>query len=158
MRDPRAVVAVAHFAQLVGADLVERSLVRRRVVLDRNLRRHAAHRVRAAPVTGLDRELRVRAHARLLHRHLRAIGEHGARIVRLVLDEAEDVVPAAAVESDDAVAQLVQNLVHLERGGDRLDQHRDLDGAVRQCQSARSTRDSTSFQRRASRWLSSFGR
>ena len=58
MRDPRAVVAVAHFAQLVGAHLGERGVVGGRIVLDRNLRRHAAHRVDAAAVAGLDEQLR----------------------------------------------------------------------------------------------------
>ncbi len=42
------------------------------------------------------------------------------------LDVAEDVVPAAAVEADDAAAQRVQDLVHLEDRRQRLDQHRDL--------------------------------
>ena len=42
-----------------------------RVVLDRDLRRHAAHRVDAAPVAGLDEELRVGPHEGLRHRHLR---------------------------------------------------------------------------------------
>ena len=39
------------------------------------------------------------------------------------LDEAEDVIPAAAVQSGGMIAQLVENLVHLERRGDGFDQH-----------------------------------
>ena len=47
------------------------------------------------------------------------------------LDEREDVVPAAAVEPGHVVAKLVDDLVHLEGGRQRLDQHRRLDRAVR---------------------------
>src|SRR4029450_13948346 len=48
-----------------------------------------------------------------------------------LLDDREHVVPAAGVEPRRVVAQLVQDLVHLEGGGDGLDQHRGLDGAPR---------------------------
>ena len=46
------------------------------------------------------------------------------------LDEGEDVVPAAAVEAGGVVAQLVENLVHLEGGEDGFDEHGALDGAA----------------------------
>ena len=39
-----------------------------------------------------------------------------------LLDAAEEVVPAAGVETRGVLAQLVEDLVHLERGEDRLDQ------------------------------------
>ena len=73
------------------------------------------------------------------------------------LDDAEEVVPAAGVEPGDVVAQLVEDLVHLERGEDRLDEDGRPDGA-RGMPSASSAKSKTSFQSRASRWLSSFGR
>src|SRR5215212_5083964 len=47
------------------------------------------------------------------------------------LDEREDVIPASAVETRAVIAQLPENLVHLERGEDRFDEHRRADGAVR---------------------------
>ena len=47
------------------------------------------------------------------------------------LDVGEDVVPAAAVEARHVVAQFVDDLVHLEGGGQGLDQHRRLEGPVR---------------------------
>src|SRR3546814_2666579 len=47
-----------------------------------------------------------------------------------LLDAAEDVIPAAAVQPGRMIAQFVQDLVHLESGEDRLDQHRRLDGAA----------------------------
>jgi hypothetical protein len=75
VRDPGAVAAVGHFAQLVLAHLLQRRLVRGRIVLDRDLRGHAAHRRRAAPVAGLHQQQRVAAHERRGHRHLRAVGE-----------------------------------------------------------------------------------
>ena len=53
MRHPSAVVPVAGLAQLVGADLLHRRFVGRGVVADRDLRRHAAHRVDLAAVAGL---------------------------------------------------------------------------------------------------------
>ena len=56
-------------------------------------------------------------------------GEQEFRLVPERLDEGKDVVPAAAVEAGHVVAQLVDDLVHLEGGGQRLDQHRRLDGA-----------------------------
>ena len=37
-------------------------------------------------------------------------------VLRNRLDEAEDVVPAAAVEAGGVVAQLIEDLVHLEGG------------------------------------------
>ena len=61
MRDPGAVMAVARLAQFVGAHLLHRRLVSRRIVADRDLRRHAAHRVNVAPVAGLDQQQTVAA-------------------------------------------------------------------------------------------------
>ena len=92
---------------------------------------HAAHRVRAARVAGLDEQLRVGAHERDGHRHGRAVGEHELLPVPELLDHAEDVVPAARVQAGRVLAQLVEDLVHLERGEDRLDQDGRLDRPLR---------------------------
>ncbi len=51
-----------------------------------------------------------------------------------VLDDGEQVVPAAGVETGGVLPQLVEDLVHLEGGGDGLDQHGGADGAVRDAQ------------------------
>src|SRR3546814_6809884 len=59
-----------------------------------------------------------------------AVGQHEVRAIAELLDEAEDVIPAAAVQPGRMIAQFVQDLVHLESGEDRLDQHRRLDGAA----------------------------
>ena len=131
MGDPGAVVAVAGLALLVGPHLREGLLVGDRVVLDRDLRRHAADRVRAAPVARLDREQRVAAHEVGGHRDQGPVGEHEVRAAAELLDDAEDVVPAAAVQPGRVVAQLVEDLLHLERREDRLDEHRRADAALR---------------------------
>src|SRR4051794_32712773 len=68
------------------------------------------------------------------HRHLIAVGKNQVGMLRELLDEGENVIPAPAVEAHDVLAQLVKYLVHLECREDRLDQHRDLDGAARQTQ------------------------
>ena len=51
-----------------------------------------------------------------------------------VLDDAEEVVPAAGVQAGGVVAQLVEDLVHLERGRDGLDQDGGADGALVEAQ------------------------
>ena len=127
MRHPGAVVAVAGLALLVGAHLCERLLVQRLVALDGDEGGHAAHGVRAAPMAGLDAEQRIRAHEGRRHRHLRAVGQDEVGVVAALLDGAEDVVPAAAVQPGRVLAQFIEDLVHLEGGGQRLDQHRRLD-------------------------------
>ena len=141
VRDPGAVVAVAGFAFLVGAHACERARVRIGIVLDRDLRGHAPHRERAAAMAALDHELRVGAQEMRGHGHAAAVRQHEPRPVPELLDEAEDVVPAPAVEPDDVVAQFMQDLVDLECGGDGLDEDRDLDRPVRQPEAALGMRD-----------------
>ena len=85
-------------------------------------------------------------------------GRTNSRPVPELLDDAEDVVPAAGVEAGRVVAQLVEDLVHLERGEDRLDQDGRPDRAVLETESRSSVQVKTSFQSRASRCDSSFGR
>jgi len=60
VRDPGAVVTGPDLAQLVLPHLLECRFICGRVVLDRDLRGHAAHRVGAAPMAGLDQEVDVR--------------------------------------------------------------------------------------------------
>ena len=58
-------------------------------------------------------------------------GSTALRVVAELLDGAEDVVPAAGVQPGRVLAQLVEDLLHLEGGEDGLDQHRGADGAAR---------------------------
>ena len=80
----------------------------------------------------LHEQLGVGAHERHRHRDLAAVGEHEARAAAaVVLDDREDVVPAAGVEPRAVVAQFEEDLLHLERRRQRLDQHGRTDRAVR---------------------------
>ena len=129
--DPGAVVAGADLAQLVGADIVHGHVVGLLVVLDGDLGGHAAHGVDAALVAGLDEQLDVGVHEGHRHGDARAVGQDEVGVLAELLDGAEDVVPAAAVEAGAVVAQLVDDLVHLKGGQDGLDQHGAADGAAR---------------------------
>ncbi len=131
MRDPGAVEAVARLALLVLAHLRERDLVRLGILAGRDVGRHPADRVRPSLVTRGHEELAVGAHERDGHRHLHAVGQHPVARPEL-LDRAEDVVPAAGVQRAAPVAQLVEDLLHLERREDGLDQDGAADRAVRQ--------------------------
>ena len=80
----------------------------------------------------LHEQLGVRPHERHGHRDLAAVGQHEPRTAAaVVLDDREDVVPAAGVQARAVVAQLEEDLLHLERGGQRLDEHGRADRAVR---------------------------
>ncbi len=63
-----------------------------------------------------------------------AVGQHEVRPVAEFLDEAENVIPAPAIQSRRVIAQFVENLVHLERGQDGFDQHGGADRAARDAQ------------------------
>ena len=99
MGDPRPVVALTYLAQLVLPHFLQRGGVRGGVVLDGDLRGHPAQRVNAPAVARLDDELGVGAQERLVHGDAAPIGEHALGAAPELLDEAEDVVPAAAVET-----------------------------------------------------------
>src|SRR6266545_1226858 len=131
MCDPGTVMSGMHLPYLVLQDFLERVGVRRGVALDRYLRGHAAHRVDAAAVAGADQQVYVRFQEVTIHRHARTVGQHEFRPAAEFLDEAEDVIPAPAVESRGMITQLVEDFVHLEGGGDRLDQHRRADRPAR---------------------------
>ena len=137
MRHPRAVEAVGCLAALVGGDRGERALGDLGVAAVRDERAHAADRVRAALVARRDEELGVRPHERHGHGDRLAVGHHPAAATRAErLHDREDVVPAAGVEAGAVVAQLVEDLVHLERGLDRLDEHGRAHGALRDAERA----------------------
>ena len=103
VRDPGAVVAVADLALLVGGDAVEGGGVGGFVVLDRDRRRHPAHRMRPAAVAGGDQAQRISREEGAIHGHRRAVGDEPLGRPAEALDEAEDIVPAAAIEPDDMV-------------------------------------------------------
>src|SRR6185437_15068335 len=94
------------------------------------------HCVRPAPMRGMNEELGIRFKERRSHGHDRAIREKGKIAELELLNEAEDVIPATAVEPDDVVTKLIEDLVHLEGRKNRFDQNRRLDRPVREAQNA----------------------
>jgi hypothetical protein len=80
------------------------------VVLDGDLGCHAAHGVDTAPVACLDEELDVGVHEGRGHGDGVAVGKDKVGVLAETLDGAEDVVPAAAVETGGVVAELVDDL------------------------------------------------
>src|SRR5260370_8734585 len=79
----------------------------------------------------LDQQLNVGVQEVPVHGDLRAVRQHELRRVSKFLDEAKNVIPAAAVESGGMIAQLPKDFVHLEGGQDGLDQHRGAHAAAR---------------------------
>ena len=134
MGDPRPVESVAGLSLLVLTHLRQSDLVHLWILSGRDERGHASHGVRAAPVAGRDEQLGVRAHEGDGHRHLSTIGQDEVGPQAELLDRAEDVVPAAGVQPRRVLAELVEDLVHLERGEDRLDENRRPNRAVRDSQ------------------------
>jgi hypothetical protein len=110
MGDPCAVVACACFTKLVRAHLGHGGVVGLLVVLDGDLGCHAAHCVDAALVACLDEQLDVGVHEGRGHGDGVAVGEDEVGVLAEALDGAEDVVPAAAVETCRVVAELVDDL------------------------------------------------
>ncbi len=82
-------------------------------------------------MAGADQLQRIGAQEGVAHDHLRAVGRDEVRVLGKGLDEAENIVPASAVEPGHMVAQLVDDLVHFERCRQGFDQHGCLDGTLR---------------------------
>ncbi|GBD46410.1 hypothetical protein HRbin41_01237 [bacterium HR41] len=127
---PGAVEAVVGLAALVGGHRRERSLTRSGVGARRNRSGHAADSLRAPPVAGAHEQLGVGAHEGNRHRHLAAVGQERPAVRAQALDRREDVVPPSGVQAERALAQLPEDLVHLERRRQRFDQHRDAHRAA----------------------------
>ena len=134
MRDPGAVVPGLHFAQFILAHFGQRLFVGRRIVLDGNLRRHSAHGVGAAAVARAGSARPRRSQEMLRHGDFGAVRENEVGALAEFLDEAENVIPAAAVQAGGVLAQFVHDFVHLECREDRFDQHRRANRAARDSQ------------------------
>ena len=123
-------MAVVQFALLVRADAPEGLLVGRRVILYGNQGRHPTQGQRTSFMTGLAEQLGVAIHAVLRHVHREPVRHDPPGVQLQGLDHAENVIPAPAVETNHMIAQLVEDFVHLECSGQRLDEHRGLDAAA----------------------------
>ena len=131
MGDPGAVAATIDLAFLVLANLRKRDLIDRGVAARGDKRGHAANRVRASAMARAHEQLRVGVHEGHAHRDGRTVGQDRVLVRVELLDGAKDVVPTARIEAGRVVAQLVEDLLHLEGSGERLDQHRCADRALR---------------------------
>ncbi len=81
-------------------------------------------------MAGADQQLGVGPHEGGGHGDLGPVGQLEVGAVAEGLDQAEEVVPAARVQSGAVLAQLVEDLLHFEGGGDRLDEDGGADGAA----------------------------
>ena len=122
MGDPRAVTAVAEFAQLVLAHLGQRVFGDDRIAAIGDERCHAADSVCAALVAGADHQLGVGAHEGHGHGDLCAVGQDLLLVLGELLDGAENIVPPPGVEPRSMVTNLVENLFHLQRAKNRLNE------------------------------------
>ena len=134
MRHPCAVVAFSRLAQFVGAHLVQSRLIGCGVIANRYLRRHPAHGMRPAAMTNFDDMQRIIAHERHRHGHLRAIRQQIIGVIAQLLDVAENIIPASAIQPGRMLAQFVQDLFRFEDRQDGLDQHCRFDRALRNAQ------------------------
>src|SRR3989442_15512652 len=131
MGDPGAVMSEQDLSLLVRPHLFKGEAVRLFVVLNRDVGRHPTYGVSTSTVAGPNQQLHVRSQEGSVHRHRPPIREDESRMLTEFLDEREDVVPPTTVQSRGMLFQLVENLVHLERGGERLDEDGRLYGAPR---------------------------
>ena len=131
MRHPAAVVTVGSSALLVAAHAFQRPLVGLGIILDGNECAHAANSGRIAAMAGFHQKLGISIHEWHPHGDQAPVGEAEGFVVPELLDRREDVVPAPCVQTCRMLLELVQNLIHLEGGGNRLDEHGRLDRAAR---------------------------
>src|SRR5262245_18213008 len=114
MCNPGPIMAGMHLQYLVQPHLVERLRVVHGLALDRALCRHTAHGMNAAAMTGPNQQVDVRFQEVTIHRDACAVGQDELGAAAEFLDEAENVVPPAAVETRRMIPQLVEDLVHLK--------------------------------------------
>src|SRR5688572_22308999 len=131
MSHPRAVEALTALAILVFPDFRKRALRYLGVLAVGNECSHTADCMCASLVANAYQAFRVGAHERHRHSHMCAVRQHKGAVMREFLDDAEDVVPAPRIETCRVIAQLVQDLLHLEGGEGRLDENRRADRPAR---------------------------
>jgi hypothetical protein len=79
-------------------------------------------------VASLDEQLHIGIHERHGHGDVGAVGKDKVGVLAELLDEGEDVIPAAAVETGAVVTQFIDNLIHLKSSSDGLNQNSSTDG------------------------------
>ena len=81
-------------------------------------------------MAGLDQQERIGGQEIRGHRHDATIGCEEVRVIAQTLDERENVIPAAAIKTNDVVFEFEQDFIHLERRRQRFDQDRAAERAV----------------------------
>ncbi len=114
-----------------------RSIVLGGVALDGDLGRHPSHREGAALVADVYQSIDVRPEqGGVGHGQVGSIGSDLIAVALELLYVREEVIPPAAVQPERVVAELVQDLLHLERRRDRLQEDRRPDRARRDAEVA----------------------
>lgn len=85
----------------------------------------------SSAVASLNQQLHIRIHKRHGHSNVRTIRKHKVGVLAELLNEGEDVIPTTTVQSRAVFAQLVDDLIHLKRRRDGLDQHGTTDRSAR---------------------------
>src|SRR6266566_9399862 len=129
MSHPGAIMTIGGLAPLVGAYTLQRLFVGLGIVLDGDLGRHAADGVDVTAMAGFDREQGIGTQEVRGHGHLSAVGTDEFRYLAELLDSAEDVVPAPAVQAGRVFTQFVEYLIHFKGCQDGFDEHGGTDGA-----------------------------
>src|ERR1043166_3461002 len=76
----------------------------------------------SAPVACLDEQVHVGFQKMPVHGDRRSIRQNEVGVIPELLNEAENVVPATAIQARRVVAQFVENFIHFEGGENRLNQ------------------------------------
>src|SRR5262249_24742798 len=129
MSHPGAIMTSGGHASLVGTHELQRFCVGSRIIFDRDLGRHAADSMDVAAMAGFDGEQGVGAQEVCGHGHLSAVGIDEVGYVAELLDSAEDVVPAPAVQAGRVLTQFAEYLIHFKGCHDSFDEHGGANGA-----------------------------
>jgi hypothetical protein len=100
------------------------------VVLDRDLSGHASHGVYASAMASLDQETNISVHEWTGHGDGGSIWKDEARMLTELLNHGEDIIPSSTVEAGGVIPQFIDDLIHLEGGGDGFNQYGSSDGAA----------------------------
>jgi hypothetical protein len=92
------------------------------------------HGMNTSAVACLNEKLHVSFHERHSHRYSAPVWQNKLAVVTELLDNAEDVIPSAAVEAGAVLSEFIDDLLHLERSKNGLNQHRTSDGTPRDAQ------------------------
>ena len=85
-------------------------------------------------MASVDEKVYIRSEEVACHGDLCAIRQNAVRLLTEDLNEAEDVVPAPAVQARGVIPQFVENFVHLEGAANGLDEHSGPNATARNAQ------------------------